>query len=91
MKVMSRRSGQGMTEYIIIVAIIAIGAILIVGLFGKQIKGTFTGMGASLGGNDNKNQAVEVENTTAMENEGAVTETMSSFDENDQAGEEGEE
>ncbi|MEK6815969.1 MAG: hypothetical protein AABY65_14700 [Nitrospirota bacterium] len=33
--------GQGMTEYIIIVAIIAIGAIIIVGLFGDAIRDRF--------------------------------------------------
>ncbi len=37
-----RESGQGMTEYIIIVAIIAIGAILVIGLFGKQVKTAFS-------------------------------------------------
>ena len=54
MNKMSRKSGQGMTEYIIIIAIIAIGAILIVGLFGKQIKGVFTGISGSLSGSNNK-------------------------------------
>ncbi len=33
--------GQGMTEYIIIVAIIAIGAIIIIGLFGDAIRDRF--------------------------------------------------
>ncbi len=41
MKNRQNKSGQGMTEYIIIVAIIAIGAILVVGLFGKNIKTAF--------------------------------------------------
>ena len=54
MNKMSRKSGQGMTEYIIIIAIIAIGAILIVGLFGKQIKGVFTGISGSLSGSNNE-------------------------------------
>ena len=53
MNKLSRRSGQGMTEYIIIIAIIAIGAILVVGLFGKQIKGVFTGISGSLAGTNN--------------------------------------
>ena len=33
--------GQGMTEYIIVVAIIAIGAIIIVGFFGDAIRDRF--------------------------------------------------
>ena len=35
------RSGQGLTEYIIIVAIVAVGSLAILGLFGQQIKGGF--------------------------------------------------
>jgi len=63
MKTMSRKSGQGMTEYIIIIAIIAIGAILVVGLFGKQIKGVFTGISGSLAGT-NKQQDNDGFNTS---------------------------
>ena len=47
---MQRKRGQGMTEYIIVIAIIAIGAILIVGVFGKQIKNTFARISQSLSG-----------------------------------------
>jgi Flp pilus assembly pilin Flp len=53
MSKLARKSGQGMTEYIIIIAIIAIGAILVVGLFGKQIKGVFSGISGSLAGDVN--------------------------------------
>ena len=53
MRKLARKSGQGMTEYIIIIAIIAIGAILVVGLFGKQIKGVFSGISGSLAGDVN--------------------------------------
>jgi Flp pilus assembly pilin Flp len=37
-----RRRGIAMTEYLIILAIVAVAAIAVVGLFGKQIKSTFT-------------------------------------------------
>ena len=80
MKQLTRKSGQGMTEYIIIIAIIAIGAILIVGLFGTQIKEVFAGMGASLGGQDN----VAAERNTEMDTEGSQKETMVTFDDSDQ-------
>lgn len=43
-----------MTEYIIIIAVIAIGCILIAGLFGKQIKGVFSREGAALAGATDK-------------------------------------
>ena len=53
MQVDRRKSGQGLTEYIIILAIVAIGTILVIGLFGKQIKGVFTGISGSLAGSNN--------------------------------------
>ena len=45
-----RKQGQGMTEYIIIVGLIALSAIIIVALFGKQIKAQFSGMTTALSG-----------------------------------------
>ena len=45
-----RKRGQGMTEYIIVIAIVAIGAILIIGVFGKQIKNTFARIAQALSG-----------------------------------------
>ena len=45
MKLLSKkttRRGIAMTEYLIILAIVAVAAIAVVGLFGKQIKSTFT-------------------------------------------------
>ena len=42
--------GQGMTEYIIIVALIAIAAIAIYGLFGDTIRGQMGVMTAELAG-----------------------------------------
>ncbi len=49
---LQKKSGQGMTEYIIVLAIIAIGAILIIGLFGKQIKSTFGKSTSALAGSE---------------------------------------
>ena len=48
---MKDRRGQGMTEYIIIVALIAIACLVIFGVFGKQIRQVVDGMGAALSGN----------------------------------------
>ena len=44
----SRRRGQGMTEYIIIVALVSIALITIVTLFGNKIKFLFTAATVSL-------------------------------------------
>jgi pilus assembly protein Flp/PilA len=51
------RRGQGMTEYIIIVALIAIAAIGIITLFGDNIRRLFAMSADSLAGNDNVAQA----------------------------------
>ena len=44
------QSGQGMTEYIIIVALIAVAAIAVVGFFGDVIRNQFSNMTAALAG-----------------------------------------
>ena len=51
------RRGQGMTEYIIIVALIAIAAIGIITLFGDNIRRLFAMSADSLAGNDSVAQA----------------------------------
>lgn len=47
-------SGQGMTEYIIIVALIAIAAIGVVSVFGDNIRTLFGASADALGGNENR-------------------------------------
>lgn len=44
------RKGQGLTEYIIIVALIAIAAIGVVNIFGNQIRNQFATIVASMSG-----------------------------------------
>ncbi len=49
---LSRRkktSGQAILEYIIIIAIVAIGAITVIGFFGDRIKELFSGVTSELG------------------------------------------
>lgn len=48
--VKSRQSGQGMTEYIIIVALIAIAAIGVYSYFGKTVRNQTAGMAKELAG-----------------------------------------
>ncbi len=47
---LSSKSGQDLTEYIIIVALIAIGTLLVISLFGQQVKGVFAGITGGLAG-----------------------------------------
>ncbi len=46
------RHGQGMTEYIIIVALVAIASIAVVTLFGNQIRELFSASTQQLQGNN---------------------------------------
>jgi len=45
--------GQGMTEYIIIVALIAVAAIGVYNMFGKTVRNQTAGMAAALAGDTN--------------------------------------
>lgn len=47
-----KQVGQGMTEYIIIVALIAIAAIAVYSLFGTTVKNQVAGMAQELSGGD---------------------------------------
>ena len=49
-KAKNRQKGQGMTEYIIIVALIAIAAIGVYSQFGRAVRGQMAGMTQELGG-----------------------------------------
>lgn len=53
----SKRRGQGMTEYIIIVSLIAIASIGIITLFGDNVRRLFAMAADGLAGNDNVAQA----------------------------------
>ncbi|AGC46888.1 MULTISPECIES: hypothetical protein [Myxococcus] len=68
--------GQGMTEYIIIVALIAIAAIGVVTLFGDNIRKLFGASAAALAGNSN------VQNDGESSNARLNKKTMKNFGEN---------
>lgn len=53
----SNKSGQGMVEYIIIVAVIALAAIAIFGLFGDTIRAKMGGAVTELGGDSGEKDA----------------------------------
>ncbi len=55
MQMKKRTLGQGMTEYIIIVALIAVAAIGVFTLFGDVVKNQVGTMAAELGGNEGAN------------------------------------
>jgi Flp pilus assembly pilin Flp len=56
-KLLESQSGQGMTEYLIIVALIAIAAVGVVTVFGRDIRELFSGTTDDLAGNQATNSA----------------------------------
>lgn len=74
MPIQSKRRvrGQGMTEYIIIVALIAVAAIGVYNLFGATVRNQTAGMAAALGGSADK--AKEANNLATKDGDAAVKE-----------------
>jgi Flp pilus assembly pilin Flp len=68
--------GQGMTEYVIIVALIAIAAIGVITLFGDNIRKLFGASAAALSGES------QVQNEGVKSNERLQQKTMKNFGEN---------
>jgi pilus assembly protein Flp/PilA len=61
--------GIAMTEYLIILAVVAVAAILIVGLFGQQIKNVFSENTAALAGSSMGTTAVSGTASTSTSND----------------------
>ncbi len=55
---LKNESGQGMTEYIIIVALIAIAAIGVITFFGSNIRDLFGSSASALSGNTNQSRSI---------------------------------
>ena len=77
-KQLRKRRGQGMTEYIIIVALIAIAAIGIITLFGNNIRKLFGASAQALAGNET------VVNQGQTANTQLERKSLSNFGENSQ-------
>ena len=58
-KLLRSEKGQGMSEYLIIVALVAIAAIGVVTVFGRDVRELFSGTTDSLEGNQASNPAVK--------------------------------
>lgn len=72
--------GQGMTEYIIIVALIAIAAIGVFGAYGNVTKGQVGAMAAELGGKSGSQSANHAgQNATAADTRGKDKHSLSDF------------
>lgn len=60
----AKQKGQGMTEYIIIVALIAIAAIGVYSLFGKTIRHQMAGMTQEMSGTDAQGEIGKAKNAS---------------------------
>ncbi len=58
-----KQAGQGMTEYIIIVALIAVAAIGVYSFFGNTIRNQTAGMAAEMAGQDAKTAQTAAKDT----------------------------
>jgi type IV pilus assembly protein PilA len=65
MKGKLKQLGQGMTEYIIIVALIAVAAITVYGLFGDVIQGQVGAMSQELSGVDGAGEVTASQTSAA--------------------------
>jgi pilus assembly protein Flp/PilA len=70
--------GQGMTEYIIIVALIAIAAIAVITVFGQNIRALFAASANALTGNEDQ----DMMKTGGTNNLAAKRKSLSSFGKN---------
>jgi Flp pilus assembly pilin Flp len=75
-KLLRKRRGQGMTEYIIIVALIAIAAIGVITLFGNNIRKLFGASAEALAGNE------DVKNTGQTANQQLQRKNLQNFGSN---------
>ncbi len=74
-----RQLGQGMTEYIIIVALVAIAGIAIFSLFGQTLQGTVADVSMELSGQASGNDAQTGANAAVTE--AGTEKTMANYDE----------
>ncbi|MCZ8133212.1 MAG: hypothetical protein O9284_18245 [Steroidobacteraceae bacterium] len=75
-----RIRGQGMTEYIIIVALVAIGAIAVYLAFGDVVRGQTAVIAATLGGQTGGNERQLVQGGATRANTNAVRRDLRDYD-----------
>ena len=76
-----RQAGQGMTEYIIIVALIAIAAITVVSFFGGTVRNQVAGMAQELSGQSASDSITAAQGTAdAAATDAAEERNLGSYD-----------
>lgn len=83
MKLLNKKRGQGMTEYIIIVGVIAVAAIGVFGYFGDVLKDQTAGMAAELAGGDGSaNQANAITSSESATTQASGHNDLSNYHDN---------
>jgi len=80
------QSGQGMTEYIIIVALVAVAAIAVYQLFGQVVRSQTAAMAKELAGEDGSEQSRIAQTAAEAAAAQAAAKTLKSFTGNAGAG-----
>lgn len=77
----ARQAGQGMTEYIIIVALVAVAAISVYNIFGDTVRGQVGNMASELGGGSGSTATAEA--VTKAEAESREQYNLADFDQDE--------
>jgi len=85
---MNRRKqrGQGMTEYIIIVALVAIAAIAVYQLFGQVVRGQTAAVARELAGESGAAESRKAQSAAKKASDQAKTKSLKSYTGNAKAG-----
>jgi len=76
----ARQLGQGMTEYIIIVALVAVAGISTYKLFGTTIRTQLAALGQEVSGQANTGKGLSQASATAAVTDGQVKKGMGNYD-----------
>lgn len=83
---LKKRLGQGMTEYVIIVALVAIGAIGVYQLFGQVVRSQTAAMAKELAGEDGSAESQTAQSAAQNASAQTAAKSLKSFTGNASAG-----
>ncbi len=82
-----KQRGQGMTEYIIIVALIAVAAIGVYSLFGRTVRDQTAGLAQEVAGNDAQTAIGNAQTASQLaETNANATKGLANYNENNEHG-----
>ncbi|WP_159990623.1 hypothetical protein [Pelistega ratti] len=87
LKSLKQRLGQGMTEYIIVVALVAIAAIGVYQLFGQVVRSQTAAMAKELAGEDGSAESQNAQSAAQNASAQTAAKSLKSFTGNASAGE----